>query len=112
LLQLAFPWANPLGQPTHHTSQPATNAEETRIEETLASHKLSNSDSKEEHSEGHGELSRGRRGGSIPPEVKDPQRWQPLPLVVNYLNKHLKKSWSETDRKAILEDYPIPDVRQ
>ena len=31
------------------------------------------------------------------------------PSVVNYLNKHFNKSLSEEDRKAILEDYPVPD---
>jgi len=33
----------------------------------------------------------------------------PLPSVVNYLNKYFNKSLSEIDRKAILEDHPIPD---
>ena len=31
------------------------------------------------------------------------------PLVVKYLSKLLNKSLSEEDRKAILEDYPVPD---
>ena len=43
------------------------------------------------------------------PEVKDPQKWQPPPSVVKHLDKHFNKSLSETDRQAILNDYPIPD---
>jgi len=43
------------------------------------------------------------------PEVKDPQSWQPPPSVVKYLEKHFNKTLTETEREAILSEYPIPD---
>ena len=43
------------------------------------------------------------------PEVKDPKSWQPPSTVIKYLDKHFNKTLSETNRQAILSEYPVPD---
>jgi len=107
-----FPWINPaLHQPIppaptrHRTEEPATHQD------------LSSTDDGEVLSEPEEEqdmvnlLEEGEADQfwEFDPEVKDPKKWQPPPSVVSYLNKHFNKSLANEDRKAIMEEYPVPD---
>lgn len=42
------------------------------------------------------------------PKVKDDTAWQPTEAMLKFLEKHFNQSLTEEERKAILNDFPIP----
>ena len=112
MLHPPFPWTNPLQQPT---PSPSTSALGAEVKDSSVRHDSYSTDNEEVQSELEEDVISLLEDGEAEQfrefdlEVKDPQRQELPPSVVNYLSKHFNKSLSEEDRKAILDDYLVPD---